>query len=112
MLDNRQLFVGKHVYEAFAGYGDKRKQLVLRHGYDSKNAAHLIRLLRMCVEFMKNGELVVSRPDAAELLDIKAGKWTLEQVKRTPRSCSPTRRWPGSGQVCRKGRIMRELNAC
>lgn len=65
------------------GYmGDKRKQLVLRHGYDSKNAAHLIRLLRMCVEFMRTGEMVVFRPDAKELLDIKAGKWNLDEVKR------------------------------
>lgn len=64
------------------GYmGDKRKQLVLEHGYDSKNAAHLIRLLRMCVEVMKTGEMLVKRPDAAELLDIKRGKWSLESVK-------------------------------
>lgn len=64
------------------GYmGDKRKQLVLEHGYDSKNAAHLIRLLRMCVEFMETGEMVVWRPDAAELLDIKRGKWALVDVK-------------------------------
>src|ERR1035441_7341928 len=29
------------------GYlGDKRKNLVLEHGYDAKNAAHCIRLLR------------------------------------------------------------------
>lgn len=160
LIDNRHLFVGKHVYHAFAGYayqqlekmetrdpadlreylavtaelkyrgahpnhkgeefpmpahdtgesrdvsmwdteklrarlthyhkkgenlgymGEKRKQLVLRHGYDSKNAAHLIRLLRMCVEFMKTGEMIVDRPDAAELLDIKAGKWSIEDVKR------------------------------
>jgi hypothetical protein len=159
LVENRQLFVGKHVYDAFAGYaheqltkmetrdpdelrqyiavtaelkfcgihpnhkderfaepdrgtgegrdvaawsdekllqrmarfhkkgenlgylGDKRKKLVLRHGYDSKNAAHLVRLLRMCVEFMKTGELTVMRPDATELLDIKAGKWTLEKIK-------------------------------
>jgi predicted nucleotidyltransferase len=64
------------------GYmGDKRKQLVLEHGYDSKNAAHLIRLLRMCVEFMQTGEMVVKRPDAAELIDIKREKWTLGAVK-------------------------------
>lgn len=64
------------------GYmGDKRKQLVLEHGYDSKNAAHLIRLLRMCVEFMNTGEMIVLRPDAAELLDIKRGKWALAAVK-------------------------------
>lgn len=65
------------------GYmGDKRKHLVLEHGYDAKNAAHLIRLLRMCIEFMNTGELLVQRPDAAELIDIKRGKWKLEQVKQ------------------------------
>lgn len=64
------------------GYmGDKRKQLVLEHGYDSKNAAHLIRLLRMCVEFFETGEMYVRRPDADELLDIKRGKWKLEDIK-------------------------------
>lgn len=57
------------------GYmGGKRKQLVLEYGYDCKNAAHLIRLLRMCVEFLDTGTLVVKRPDAAELLSIKTGK--------------------------------------
>jgi hypothetical protein len=64
------------------GYmGDKRKQLVLEHGYDSKNAAHLIRLLRMCIEVLTTGEMHVKRPDAAELIDIKRGKWPLESVK-------------------------------
>lgn len=158
LIDNRHLFVGRHVYNAFAGYahaqlekmetrdpaelreylavtqelkhrgvhpnpegkfcpppqrigigkdveqwdtiklkarlrhfqkkgenigymGDKRKQLVLEHGYDSKNAAHLIRLLRMCREFMETGELTVFRPDADELLEIKRGEWPLEKVK-------------------------------
>ena len=64
------------------GYlGDKRKQLVLEHGFDAKNAAHCIRLLRMCIEFLKTGEMTVRRPDAAELLEIKQGKWPLEKVK-------------------------------
>ncbi len=64
------------------GYmGDKRKQLVLRYGFDAKNASHLIRLLRMCIEFMQTGEMTVERRDAAELLDIKAGKLKLEEVK-------------------------------
>lgn len=64
------------------GYlGEKRKQLVLKHGYDAKNAAHLIRLLRMCIEFMKTGTMSVYRLDAAELLDIKMGKWALWRVK-------------------------------
>lgn len=61
--------------------GDKRKHFVLEHGYDSKNAAHLIRLLRMSVEFFETGEMLVKRPDREELLDIKRGKWKLDDIK-------------------------------
>ena len=50
-------------------------------GYDTKNAAHLIRLLRMSIEFLNEGQLHVKREDAAELLSIKKGKWKLKQVK-------------------------------
>jgi predicted nucleotidyltransferase len=95
----RSLFVGKHVYKSFAGYasaqiykmehsayeghmGTKRKELVDKYGFDCKNAAHAIRLLRMGCEFLTTGELQVFRQyDREELLDIKTGKWTLEQVK-------------------------------
>lgn len=64
------------------GYlGDKRKGLVLQHGYDSKNLSHSIRLMRMAIEFMQTGELTVFRPDADELIDIKRGLWTLERGK-------------------------------
>lgn len=95
---NKELFVGKHVYHSFSGYaysqlkrmthlacegymGEKRKQLVQKFGYDTKNAAHLIRLLRMCIEFLVDGELRVHREDAPNLLSIKNGDWSLEQVK-------------------------------
>lgn len=100
LIANRDLFVGRHVYKAFIGYatqqlykmdhgafrgymGDKRKRLVERHGYDTKNAAHLVRLLRMGIEFLRDGELNVVRHDAPELLAIKHGEWSLERVKAT-----------------------------
>jgi hypothetical protein len=64
------------------GYmGKKRRELVMRVGYDAKNAAHLIRLLRMGIEFLTEGTLYVERADAAELLSIKCGEWPLEKVK-------------------------------
>ena len=98
LLRSRRLFVGRHAYHSFAGYaesqfkrmthlafqgymGEKRKRLVEQFGYDTKNAAHLIRLLRMCIEFLADGELRVTRPDAAELLAIKQGQWTLKRVQ-------------------------------
>ncbi len=69
----------------FEGYmGEKRKKLVEQFGYDTKNAAHLVRLLRMGIEVLREGKVNVSRKgtDAEDLLDIKRGKWSLEDVKR------------------------------
>jgi uncharacterized protein len=64
------------------GYmGKKRRELVRRVGYDAKNAAHLIRLLRMSIEFLTEGTLYVERADGVELLEIKRGEWSLEKVK-------------------------------
>ena len=64
------------------GYmGQKRRELVRRVGYDAKNAAHLIRLLRMGIEFLTEGTMHVERADAPELLDIKRGAWPLDKVK-------------------------------
>jgi len=61
--------------------GKKRKELVEKYGYDTKNAAHLIRLLRMGIEFLNDGQLQVIRQDAQQLLEIKRGEWTLDKVK-------------------------------
>lgn len=97
LLDNRQLFLGKHVYHSFAGYansqlqrmkhqvfdgymGSKRKALVEQFGYDSKNAAHCIRLLRMARDLFLTGNVIVKRPDAVELIEIKQGQWSLAAV--------------------------------
>lgn len=62
--------------------GDKRKELVKEFGYDTKNAAHLIRLLRMGIEFLTEGMLYVERADAEQLLAIKKGEWSLDKVKK------------------------------
>ena len=68
-------------HNAFQGHmGDKRRKLVEQFGYDTKNAAHLIRLLRMGIEFLKDGNLHVMREDASQLLEIKRGEWSLEKV--------------------------------
>ena len=62
--------------------GEKRRGLVVKHGYDTKNAAHLIRLLLMCGEFLETGDLNVYRThDASMLMAIKRGEWALEDVK-------------------------------
>lgn len=66
----------------YKGYmGGKRRELVERFGYDCKNAAHLIRILRMGIEFLTDGTLYVEREDRHELMDIKRGAWPLGKVK-------------------------------
>ncbi len=68
--------------KSYSGYmGERRKALVDKFGYDTKNAAHLIRLLRMGIEFLKDGRLYVLRSDASQLLEIKRGGWSFEQVR-------------------------------
>lgn len=99
ILENRNLFSSKQAYKSFTGYawgqlhrmtafqqyegymGMKRKALVDKYGYDVKNAAHLIRLLKMGVEFLTSGELEVFRHDNNMLIEIKMGKWPLHRVQ-------------------------------
>lgn len=71
----------KRKYYSGGYMGAKRKELVKKVGHDAKNAAHLIRLLRMGIEFLVEGELHVERADAEQLLAIKRGEWSLERVK-------------------------------
>jgi hypothetical protein len=71
----------KRKYYSGGYMGARRKELVKKVGYDAKNAAHLIRLLRMGVEFLVEGELYVERADSEQLLSIMRGEWPIERVK-------------------------------
>lgn len=98
ILENRDLFTSKQAYHSFSGYahsqlykmehnacqgymGKKRKELVNKFTFDTKNAAHLIRLLRMGIEYLTDGQLQVFRKDNDELKAIKRGEWSLERIK-------------------------------
>ncbi len=96
----RDIFSSMLSYHSFGGYarsqlrkitnvdenstrklGAKRKAIIKQFGYDTANASHVIRLFRMGIEFVESGRLTVRRPDRLELLDIKQGKLSLEEVK-------------------------------
>lgn len=47
---------------------------------NTKHAMHIVRLMRMGEEILSNGVVNVYRPDAQELLDIRNGKWTYEEL--------------------------------
>ena len=100
LIAHRDRFIGKvPLFNALTGYaqgqfkrmtqsnpyqgymGEKRRHLVNQFGYDPKNASHLIRLQQMCLDFLLTGEFRVWREDAADLIDIKRGKWSLDAVK-------------------------------
>lgn len=59
---------------------EKRSVLEEQFGYDTKHAMHLVRLLRMGYEAVTEGVLYVRRPDAVELLEIRNGKLTYEEI--------------------------------
>ena len=62
--------------------GAKRWQMVRTVGYDAKNAAHMIRLLHMGMEYLESGRLNVRRTwDREMLLEIKRGEWELAKVQ-------------------------------
>jgi len=49
-------------------------------GYDPKGAYHVVRLVRMATELLTTGELLVERPDASELLEIRGGSWSYQKL--------------------------------
>lgn len=101
LINNRHLFRSRSAaYHSFTGYahgqlkrmthfqkyegymGDKRKKLVQEFGFDVKNAAHLIRLLHMGYEYLRDGILHVRRTwDRPMIMNIKQGGWTLDEIQ-------------------------------
>jgi hypothetical protein len=57
-----------------------RAELEAKYGMDTKHASHLVRITRMCRELLTEGVVRVRRPDAAELLAIRNGAWTYEEL--------------------------------
>jgi len=70
----------KQYWEWKNNRNEKRSALEEHHGFDTKHAMHLVRLLRMGKEALTEGKIIVMRPDAEELLEIRNGKWTYEQT--------------------------------
>jgi hypothetical protein len=57
-----------------------RAELERKHGYDTKHAMHLVRLMRMGLEALEAGQLRVRREDAAELTAIRDGALTFDEL--------------------------------
>ena len=93
LLDNRHKFLSKKLYNTFCGYAysqkrklltkeaiGKRVQLIEKYGYDVKFATHLVRLMYEGIELLTECNLTLPGFYNRELLDIRLGKWKLEDV--------------------------------
>lgn len=58
----------------------KRAELEKKCGYDSKHVAHCFRLLGMAREIITTGQVLVHRPDAERLKEIRNGILSYEEV--------------------------------
>lgn len=100
LLEKRAIFFSRRrVRDGFAGYahaqlakltngaykgymGERRKAVVDKYGYDTKNASTLLRLLAQGIEALKTNEIQTFRTtDRDFLLDVKSGKYTLSQIQ-------------------------------
>lgn len=71
-------------YQAWKSQRNRaRAALEYEHGYDTKHAMHLIRLMRMGIEVLERGEMFVRRPDAAELNGIRDGATSFDELLAT-----------------------------
>ncbi len=94
LRENRKKFLHQGVCDKFKGYayaqvhkmqtkqpeeGTKRARLVERHGYDSKFAYHVVRLLNEAEQLLLEGDLDLQR-NREQLKSIRRGEWTQEQI--------------------------------
>lgn len=93
LRENRKMFLHKGVFKRMSGYAHsqlkkletktsegKRKYLVEAHGYDTKYAYHIFRLLEQAEMAMATGDIDLEA--SKELLkSVRRGEWSLEQVK-------------------------------
>lgn len=91
--DNRKKFLSKKCWQKFKGYAfsqihkmenknptGKRLDLVRQHGYDTKYAYNLIRLLDECEQILTLGDMDLTRA-REQMKSIKRGDWSEEQVR-------------------------------
>jgi len=73
-------------FKSYTAWKENRKNTIRnlieeKFGYDTKNAMHLVRLMRTGYECVTQGIYIVKRPDAKELLSIREGAWSYDRLK-------------------------------
>lgn len=94
LIDNRHLFLSKQIQKKFGGYaysqiqklrakksnGTGRQDLIQKYDYDTKFAMHSVRLLTSAIEILETGDYSTFRTNRDELLAIRNGKYTLDEM--------------------------------
>ncbi|RYE75405.1 MAG: hypothetical protein EOO74_10075 [Myxococcales bacterium] len=85
LLDRERQYTGRQRdWEQYQSWKEnrnpKRAELEARFGYDTKHGMHLVRLMRMCKEILETGHVSVKRDDRDELLAIRNGAWSYDQL--------------------------------
>jgi predicted nucleotidyltransferase len=96
LYDMRYEFLTKNAYGRFGGYAyaqmkrmdskgnhnshNSHWDIVEKYGYDTKQAMHLVRLFNMGIQILTERDLHTLRPEREELLAIRYGKYTLEEI--------------------------------
>jgi len=57
-----------------------REELLLKYGFDTKFASHLIRLMLEGIELLETGEIKFPLRERQLILDVKLGKWTINKI--------------------------------
>jgi uncharacterized protein len=91
--DHRKLFLHRGAWPKFKGYAysqlhkltikeahGKRAELVEKHGYDTKFAYHVVRLLGEAEQILVEGDIDLQR-DNDRLKAIRRGEWTEERLR-------------------------------
>jgi predicted nucleotidyltransferase len=93
--DSRTMFLHKGCVPKLKGYaysqlhkmdiknpepGSKRAEDIEKHGYDTKFAYHVVRLLLQCEQILVEHDLDLER-HREQLKAIRRGEWTVEQIK-------------------------------
>lgn len=83
LYEARGAFLSSKVRHTLRGFAYANLKRMQAHPDDphGKRAYHVVRLMRMCREVLTTGAFLVKRPDAAELLEIRAGAWSRDRVE-------------------------------
>lgn len=80
LVKNMTVKRAKQELEEIISMSSNRKELIKEFGVDTKYAHHLIRLLLEGKELLETGKLIFPLVNRKELLDIKTGKWSLDEI--------------------------------